>query len=245
MGTRHWVQGGGMEQVDQHDLVQIKNLLRHTGEFVAYFELAESKMMEWRADIEEQRQRLTRELALLNETVSAAGVGHFRKTSEHLLAQWELHLDSIKNDIQQRMQQSHEETHRLEHFTQQGMAQIEHYVTKSLVKITQELSQYDVAQFHRVAHESCDHVARLAQATVSKSNKILGLFQVRHGVLALLTTLVTVFLVVLYLNDELPWEQHHQAMNERKAGKVLLNAWPKLSKEIRAKILNDSHYNDG
>jgi len=82
-------------------------------------------------------------------------------------------------------------------------------------------------------------VERVANDAVSKSNKLLSMFQLRLGLFAVLTTILTSFVIVLYLSDELPWEMHHQAMNERQAGKVLLNAWPKLTQEEKAKILND------
>lgn len=53
----------------------------------------------------------------------------------------------------------------------------------------------------------------------------------------MLITILTAFIVVLYLNGELPWEMHHVAQNERQAGRMLLQVWPKLSQEEKTKIL--------
>lgn len=47
-----------MEDVQDEDLVRIKDLLRHTGEFIAYFELIEMKMLEWRQEMQQQASRL-------------------------------------------------------------------------------------------------------------------------------------------------------------------------------------------
>jgi hypothetical protein len=41
----------------------------------------------------------------------------------------------------------------------------------------------------------------------------------------------------LYTNNEYPWEMHQQALNERDAGKILLNAWPTLTYHEKNKIL--------
>ena len=39
------------------------------------------------------------------------------------------------------------------------------------------------------------------------------------------------------MSNELPWEIHQHAINERQAGKVLMQAWPMLSEEEKTKIL--------
>ena len=61
---------------------------------------------------------------------------------------------------------------------------------------------------------------RVASDAVNKSNKLLSMFQIRFGLFAVFTTVLTAFVIVLYLSGELPWEMHHQALNERQAGKV-------------------------
>lgn len=241
-----------MEQKDQQDLATIKELLRHSSEFIAYFEIAESKMLEWKQDLEEQsthitqqQEQLHKELNTINNSLSEAGITRFRISAEHSLAQGEAHLKSLEKNTDLFMEQLNQKHEELSYFTQQCIEKIEQQSRKAVEHITNELKHYDVSQFHRIANESCVHVERIAQATVSKSKKLLGLFQLRYGLFAVFTTVLTAFIVALYLNDELPWEMHHKAVNERQAGKVLLDAWPSLSKEVKAKILRDDRYNEG
>ncbi|KTD44918.1 hypothetical protein [Legionella quateirensis] len=241
-----------MEHYQDDDIVRVKELLRHTGEFIAYFELAETKMLEWREEIEQQNTRLLHctqtlhnELASINELLSQAGAAKFRITAEKALAQGEANLHTLERSCNQFTLNFQQHQEKLKTLTEHCIDKIEKHTTKATQTIAAQLARYDVHQFHRIASESCDHVERVANDAVNKSNKLLSMFQLRFGLFAVFTTLLTAFVIVLYLSDELPWEMHHQAMNEREAGKVLLQAWPNLSQEEKEKILNDDGLRHG
>lgn len=236
-----------MEHLQENDLNKIKELLRHTGEFIAYFELAESKMIEWRQEMEQQAvrlnqqsQRLQKELTTLEDLLSQAGTTRFRVIAEKALSQGEIQLQLLENSCNQFSANFQEQQDQLELLTAQCVTKIEQHCAKSTETIAKQLAKYDVHQFHRVANESCDHVERVANDAVLKSNKLLSMFEVRFGLFTVFTTIATAFFIVLYLNGELPWETHHKAMNERHAGKALLQAWPKLTLEEKTKIINDN-----
>lgn len=238
-----------MTDIKEQELVRIKELLTHTSEFIAYFELSEQKMMEWRlhleeqrAYIEQQRHTLMNELHTLNTTLSVTGIGHL---TEQLRTQGQEQLHLLEQHQQKQIQQQQQHQQHLHLLAKQCCEQIEHYTLNALNTISNKLAHYDVNQFHRIANESCSHVERLAQLSEKKSKKLLSVFQLRYGLLAVFTTILTVFIMVLYLSDEFPWEMHHQAKNERHAGKVLLKAWPILTQEEKAKILHDEHYKKG
>ncbi|RUR20565.1 hypothetical protein ELY21_00305 [Legionella sp. km535] len=241
-----------MEQYQDNDIVRVKELLRHTGEFIAYFELAETKMLEWREEIEQQNtkllhctQSLQNELATIIDLLSQAGVAQFKLTAEKALVQGEANLHILERNCNEFALKFQQHQNQLTTLTEQCIDKIEKNATKATQTIIAQLARYDVHQFHRIASESCDHVERVANDAVNKSNKLLNMFQLRFGLFAVFTTLLTAFVIVLYLSDELPWEMHRQAMNEREAGKVLLQAWPNLSQEEKEKILNDDGLRHG
>ncbi|BCA97124.1 hypothetical protein TUM19329_34850 [Legionella antarctica] len=241
-----------MEHSHEDDLIRLKELLRHTGEFVAYFELAETKMIEWREEIEQKAtllsqhsQRLQNEFASLENLLSQAGTTRFRVIAEKALSQGEIQLQIMENSCNQFAENFQDQQEQLELLTAQCITKIEQHCSKATDVIVGQLAKYDAHQFHRIANESCDHVERVASDAVSKSNKLLHLFQMRFGLFAVFTTVLTAFVIVLYLNGELPWEMHHKAVNERHAGKVLLQAWPNLTLEERTKILNDDNLQHG
>ena len=235
-----------MEHSQENDLVRIKELLRHTGEFIAYFELAETKMIEWREEMEQQAsrlhqqsQRLQSELESVNDLLSQAGTARFRVIAEKALSQGEIQLQMMENSCNQFTENFQEQQEQLELLTAQCIVKIEQHSSHATQVISEQLAKYDAHQFHRIAYESCDHVERVANNAVNKSNKLLRMFQMRFGLFAIFTTILTAFVVVLYLSGELPWEMHHKAIKERHAGKVLLQAWPNLTFEEKTKILND------
>jgi hypothetical protein len=241
-----------MEQHPDNDLARVKELLRHTGEFIAYFELAETKMMDWRAEIEQKAQQLQHylstvhnELTTITDLLTHTGITQFRSITEKALSQGEANLQLLEQKCDQITHNFQQQQEQLKGLTENCLDKIESRFLLTSQAIANQLSKYDVHQFHRIASESCDHVERVAQDAVNKSNKLLGLFQFKAGFFAIFLTFLTAFIIVLYLSDELPWEMHHQAMNERQAGKVLLQAWPNLTQEEKAKILNDNGLQHG
>lgn len=234
-----------MEHYQEDDLVRVKELLRRTGEFIAYFELAETKMMEWRQEIEEQASRLQHhsqtlqnELTSIHELLSKTDTAGFKMTAEKALAQGEANLKILERSCSQFTQNFNEQQEKLKILTDKSIEKMEQHSSQAMQNIDSQLSKYDVHHFHRIANESCDHIERVAHDAVSKSNKLLRMFQLRFSLFAVITTILTAFVIVLYLSDEYPWEMHHLAMHERQAGKVLLQAWPMLSQAEKTKILN-------
>lgn len=242
--------------MEQHshddDLNRIKELLRHTGEFIAYFELAETKMLDWRIEIEQQAARLGQqahtlhnELSSVSELLSEAGTSRFRVLAEKALSQGEMHLHLLERKCEQLTLNVQQHQERLSSLTENCLEKIDKHVTQATQNIANQLSKYDVHQFNRIASESCDHVEQAAQDAIYKSHKLLNNFHWKSSFFAIVLTVLTTFIIVLYLSDELPWEIHEQAMNERQAGKVLLQAWPNLSQEEKTKILNDERFKNG
>ncbi len=234
-----------MEHYQEDDLVRVTELLRRTGEFIAYFELAETKMMEWRQEIEQHAsslelhtKKLNEELIAVQNLLSKTGTEQFRHAAEKALAQGEANLKSMERCSDLFTENFNNQYVQMNTFTDIALEKIEKHINQAMHNITCQLSKYDVQHFHRIATESCDHVERTANDAVTKSNKLLHLFQFRFNLFTVITTIITAFIIVLYLSDEFPWEMHSQALNERQAGKLLLQAWPKLTHQEKTKILS-------
>lgn len=238
------------------DLIKIKELLRHTGEFIAYFELAETKMIEWRNDIEQQAlahqqraqqqiQSLHNELDALQEVLTQAGLARFRMTAEKTLGQGEEHLALLQKTGQDFFAQLDSKQLALDALIEKNLLRLDQSTNKALEKINNQLSQYDAKHFRLIARESCEQVEKAATNAVNKSQGLLRSFQWRSIGLTLATTLITAFAIGLYINNELPWEIHQHALNERQAGKVLMKAWPALTEEEKQKILNKLDHEKG
>ena len=234
-----------MHELQSNDIHRLKELLQHTGEFIAYFDHAETKMLEWRHELENHTtalkkiaQEIDTKLASCNELLSHTGIDNLRALTEKALSKGDATLRTLEKsyvDLNQHLQEQQEQ---LREITQSSIQSIETHARQTVETISRQLSKYDVKQFHRIANESCDHVERAAQNAVQKSNRLFQLFQLRFGLMTAITTIFTIFIVVLYLTDEMPWEIHQQAHHERQAGRLLLEAWPVLSQQEKSKILN-------
>lgn len=231
------------------DIIKLKELLRHTGEFIAYFELAETKMTEWRHDIEQQAhthqhkaqqqlQNLHNELDALQEVLTQAGLARFRLAAEKTLEQGEEHIESLHKTSEVLLSDINEKHQDFIKLMEENIAQIQQYTTLAIESVDSQLKHYDAQLFRRVASESCEQVERVATNAINKSERLLRSFQWRSITMALITTVFTSFAIGLYLSNEFPWEIHQHAMNEREAGKALINAWPALTQEEKAKIVS-------
>lgn len=243
-----------MEHVQEQDLLRIKELLRHTGEFIAYFELAEVKMMEWRQDIElqtqlqqqqtqEQLHQVHRELENLQDVLTQAGLARLRLNIEQALRQGEHHLHVLQKTSQHLLADMQSQHREFSKTVEKSLTQLDDYTTTALKKIALLLAGYDVQHFKRVANESCGYVEKAASDAITRSTRLLRTFQWRAAALAMLTTLLTAFALGLYVSNEMPWETHQQARNEREAGKMLMKAWPMLSQQEKDKILSSESRN--
>lgn len=238
-----------MTDISQEEIIRLKTLLERSSEFIAYFELAEKKMQQWLLNIERNHQQqlneclqkseqLKEQAIALNEMLSQTGIQQFRQSVHQALNQGEKQLQSLYSKGDAILKTIKTQFEYFEQYTNKSLQQIESSSLQAIEIFHTELSKYDATQFHRIADESCMHIQEFAQDAVKKNRKILKSFQWRFLLLVILTTLLTTFVVGLYVADELPWEMHKQAMSERQAGRLLLSAWQDLSQQERQKILH-------
>jgi hypothetical protein len=239
-----------MEHVDEQDILRIKDLLRRTGEFIAYFELAETKMMEWHQDIdkrtehqekqfEDQLKSIQIELNSLQEIFTMAGLAKFRQATDQVLTQGQSYLKAMQETQSNILNELSAFKTELNTFSDNAVQRLEKQTTLATEAIKAEFQQYDTQTFSQLAKESCQQVEQAANHAIQTSSKFLKFFNWRTAALSVLTTLLTAFAIGLYVSDEYPWEIHQHAMNERGAGKLLMNAWPKLSYKEKVKILGE------
>lgn len=242
-----------MEHMDEQEVERLKVLLQRAAEFISYFECADTKMHEWRYAIEQQAENQKRQfqaqlqalqvaLEPLQTLVTQAGLSHFRMAAEQALCQGQEALDKM-SAIEKRLDARwHETQETLSSLSDECTKDIHRQSIQALERINAHLAQYDPQQFYRIANESCEMVQRSSTHVILKSGKLLRMFQWRTVALVFLTSLLTAFCIGLYMSDEFPWEIHQHAMNERGAGKMLMNAWPKLTYQEKVKILGEQSY---
>lgn len=239
-----------MEQQRQdQDLAKLKELLHHTSEFIAYLELAESKMIAQQHYLErqtqvnnqtmqQQLQALHNELAPLQDLFKQTSLSGLTQRAELALKEGETHLALLQKTGEQLLMTMKMQQLDFNVLVTTSMKQIEQQTTQAIKRIANDLSHYDINHFQTLATNRCEQIEHLSSKHLQKNTRLLQLFQRRTIALVLVTTIMSSFAIGLYISNELPWESHQHAMNEREAGKTLIKAWPNLTQEEKDKILN-------
>lgn len=238
-----------MSHANANDLKRINNFLEKTQAFIDYVETTEEKMKEWREEMahctETQKAQLdaiSGELNRMEKVLSETSLQSFRVAAEETVTQGEDYLTTLKHTEQQLLRQIHDHRAELTRITQHALTKITLKSTQALGLIDERLSQYDPNQFNQIAKKSCKEVEKSAHQVIKTGGKLLKYFEWRAITLTLITSLTTALIFGLYVNDEYPWETHQHAINERGAGKVLLDAWPSLTHHEKTKILHNRSY---
>jgi len=84
-----------MERINEQELTRLKELMHQTGEFIAYFELVDTKMMEWCQNIEYQasvQQKLLQQMKLHQQEIvqlSLQAISKIETQSTHAITNLE------------------------------------------------------------------------------------------------------------------------------------------------------------
>ncbi len=94
----------------------------------------------------------------------------------------------------------------------------------------------DTSALEYLATSATQSIRQTGLATVKNIAKAAKWFFWRKLALMTLLTLVVSVLMGLYLNDELPWESHERALQQRQVGQATLAAWGQLSSTDKMQI---------
>ena len=143
-----------MEPLNDADLYKLKELLRHAGEFIAYFELAETKMIQWRQELEEQTQTnsvrinhqldaLHQEFVSLEKVLTQAGLARLRLTLEDALKQGEAHVAILQKTSEHFLNEINTQHHEFSAMVTSNIDRIEQHTHNAILQIDKQLAKYD------------------------------------------------------------------------------------------------------
>jgi hypothetical protein len=127
--------------------------------------------------------------------------------------------------------------------TQNATHLISQHSNQVIEKISHHLSHYDPQHIDRIVNDGCSKIEQSSLGALVKNKSLLKRVQWHSVALTVFTTMVTAFVISLYVSDEYPWETHRHAVNERGAGKVLISVWPKLNQQEKLRILGSLNSN--
>jgi len=95
--------------------------------------------------------------------------------------------------------------------------------------ISEAMQSLDIEHFRHLIFDNVETVEAASQSAIKRIQKLVRWFHWEKVGLAFLIAVLVVFLAGLFINDEFPWESHQRVSAERKAGTILLRAWPNLT----------------
>lgn len=229
---------------------RLKELLRRTGEFIAYFEIAEGKMISWKNEIEsslsqhkhqieDQLDAIKSQCDAMNETMTEVGAARWRIAAEKALSEGEQHREAIKSLSDKFIQQCQKERQLLNQIAKKNIEDIQKTETLITLKINNVIKRLNLKELKELAEHSRDLIEESAHTAVSQHQKLLKQFRLKSMALLFSVVVLSSIGMGLYLNDEMPWEIHKHAKQERMAGKALIHAWPDLPQDVRNRIIRN------
>ncbi len=181
---------------------------------------------------------------------------HFQKKSDETNEEFKEQLDEIRkviNEFQKRtdplsiarftaaaeeaLRQGDEHLHKLtkavddfSHLTKQESMNVLEMSRIAQDRISRVVRSLRLKYFQRLVDDGCERVDNISVAAIGRVSQVVKWFHWERLGIAFVVALVMGIVMGLFLNDEWPWETHQRVVTERDAGRMLLNAWPHLSK---------------
>ena len=111
---------------------------------------------------------------------------------------------------------------------------IDESTDKKVVSLDDWKEMRELADASRIAIE------QTASDAILKNSKLLRGFNWKYFAFVLTAVAFNTLILTMYINDEMPWETHQHAIQERLAGQTLFKAWPTLPDETKQHILGYS-----
>lgn len=234
--------------MDNEDLDRIKNMQRQMGEFIAYFEVAQNKMVEWRKEVNEtieqhqhhvhtQIKEIHDVVDEIRELTDAAGLARIKYTAEQVVKQGQENVETLERVGQAQLEALQQNNEQLKKLAKKSFDRVDRALNYMVQSISQSLSSVRIGDFKRLTDKSRESIEEISVSTVNRLRDMVKWFHWKNLAMACGITMIVSLTIGLYLNDEMPWEIHKQVVVQRNAGQALLSAWPKLSELEKDRIM--------
>ncbi len=196
-----------IQKLKQHDAVAVK--------------VVEDNATHFNQQLDEIRKTIVQMQNFMTQT----GVARFKVLAENMLSDGQQHVENIKNATERFQKVSENSCHTLQRVSE-----------NSADWIAEAIKSLQIEKFRRLIFENVDRVENTARTAVQRIRKLSRWFQWEKLGIAIVVAVIVALLTGLFINDELPWETHSKVVTERNVGRMLMQAWPKLSLQEKEKI---------
>ena len=232
------------ESIPTDDFNRLQTCMQQVADFIALSEEAVQKlekhdtitgeMLEKSSvHFDQQLEQIRGALGDLQSFMTQAGVARLRVSAEHMLTDGQEHLQNIK-----------EATEQFKHVAENSCSNLQRASENSADWIAEAIKSLQIEKFRNLVFENVDRIENSADTAIRRIQKLSKWFQWEKLGIALVVAVLVSLLTGLFINDEMPWETHNKVVMARNVGKMLIQAWPKLSASEKEHIqaLSSSEY---
>lgn len=232
----------------KHQSDQIQNLLENLENMIKYFEVAEQRLTNWRAqcedlmqqnreDITEQVNAIQYSTANLQQLFQQAGINEVGSNLAQINLQQRENAMTIENISQEYLTEIHQSLSQLKETLEESSARWDRASNYLLSNASEVIDGFKPEEFRQISHESCMAVEHTAHRAIEKMRALVRWFHWKNIATVSIAALAATIITGLYLTDEYPWEIHKTVVSERIYGKALISVWPELNKTDQQRIL--------
>lgn len=241
-----------INKVKTSDAERLKNMTRHTAEFIVNFEIAEKKLDEWEQRLYQQEERVQQQLATIQEStdelraiMTEAGAARWRLAAEQALSFGKEHIQLLKELSEEQVKMQRERNEHFMRLAKKTFERLDRASEHTIKNIKDAISTFNPTEMRQIAERHREILESTSSHAISSIHKLHKWFHWKSLAFAAVITLFTSVSVGLYVQDELPWESHKQVALQRTAGKALIDIWPELSEATKQQILQRSSETEG
>lgn len=182
-----------------------------------------------RLHFDEQIKRIREMMEEFECTTKSLGVARFKAAALEILGKGDEHLKQLRSESEALITFSQESTERLEKLSKD----VEHRLSRTVRSLRLDY-------FKKLINDGCERAEYVSTIAVERVSQVVKWFHWEKLGIAILISMIVSIIIGLFLNDEWPWETHHRVLIERDAGRLLLHAWPHLSKSEQKDIENSN-----
>ncbi len=222
--------------VQAEQLLQLQDSSQQIADFIAMSEeviqklkqhdAVAGRMLEDNASyFSQQLDEIRKTIVQMQNFMTQTGVARFKVLAEKMLSDGQKHFESIQSA-----------TDRFQKLAENSCHTLQRVSENSADWIAEAIKSLQIEKFRGLIFENVDRVENTSRTAIQRIRKMSRWFQWEKLGLALVVAVVVSLMTGLFVNDELPWETHSKVVQERNVGRMLMQAWPKLSLAEKERI---------
>lgn len=234
-----------------NETAKFREALKRMGEYIAYLEVAEQKMVSWQNNIDDKIQQhehwLSSQINDIHQTIgelqgvmTEAGVARWRIAAEANLKQGNEHLIAIKSATENHLAALNKNNEDFSKRVNKSFERLDRASAYMIKNISEAIGSFRINDFQQYTEQSCQVIEHTARGVIYHLKRMLKWFHLKNVGMALGISLLVSLAMSIYISGKMPWENHKEAAAQRSAGEALINAWPSLPDTEKDIILRNS-----